>query len=104
MPVELRAAGRRVFRLARQVGEGGLCLDRPAPFDVGRPVKVRFFLPDAEAALTLQAELEITSDAREDNGERGACGLRFLEPPRDARDAIVAYVAERLGLPPARRI
>ena len=39
--VEVRAAGRRVFRLAENLGEDGIALERPAPFEIGRPVDYR---------------------------------------------------------------
>jgi hypothetical protein len=96
VPIELRAARRRVFRLSQDVGEEGIRLQAPAPFEVGEPVELRLRLPDSDQPLTLRAEVELEGDDRE---ERGGRGLRFIEPPQEARRALASYVAQRLGLP-----
>jgi hypothetical protein len=102
VPVELRASQRRVFRLSSEVGEEGVRLGAPAPFEVGEPLEVRLVLPDTDEPLRLRAEVALVGDEREAEGANGGCGLRFIEPPRAARDALVAYVSQRLGLPPRR--
>jgi Tfp pilus assembly protein PilZ len=99
VPVELRAARRRVFRLSHEVGEEGVRLAAPAPFEVGEPVELRLRLPDSDQPLTVRAEVALVGDEREQDGEAGGCGLRFIEPPREVRAALAAYVAQRLGLP-----
>lgn len=99
VPVELRASRRRVFRLSHEVGEAGVRLVAPAPFEVGQPVEVLLRLPDAEETLHLRAEVTLVGDESESNGARGGCGLRFLEPTHEARAEIVSYVSQRLGLP-----
>jgi hypothetical protein len=91
VPVEIRAPARRVFRLAADVGEDGLRLARTAPFEPGRPVDVRFALPDGET-LALRARI----DGDEAEGDR----LTFLDPPADARVALRRYAHQRLGLRP----
>ena len=91
-------AGRRAFRLAAAVGEDGIRLERPAPFEVGRPVDVRFLLPDAVEALELRAEITLADEDGE--GEHGGRELAFLAAPLEARQAIHRYVAQRIGLPP----
>jgi PilZ domain len=102
VPVEVRAAlgteRRRVFRLAASVGEDGVRLFRAAPFEVGRPVDVRFAVPGGDV-LALRAEV-LPADA-EDDALDGAGGreLTFIEPPGEARAAIRAYVRARLALP-----
>ena len=75
----------------RGVGEDGIRLARGAPFEPGRPVEVRFDLPDGLGALALPAIV----------GEGDGCGRRagFVDPPGDAREAIRRYVHGRLGLP-----
>jgi hypothetical protein len=99
--VEVRVAAgaeaRRAFRLSASVGEDGVRLGRAAPFEVGRPVDVRFALPAGEA-LALRAEVLPVDD---DDALEGAGGreLAFLEPPSEARAAIRAYVRTRLSLP-----
>jgi hypothetical protein len=102
VPVEIRTAGepdRRVFRLAAAVGEDGLRLELPAPFDVGRPIEVRFSLPDDDAgALALRAELALAGDDGE--GEHGGREVTFIDAPADARFRLHRYIADRLGLPP----
>jgi hypothetical protein len=45
VPIEVRSQERRVFRLSREIGDGGVRLEQPAPFEPGRPVDVRFTLP-----------------------------------------------------------
>jgi hypothetical protein len=100
--IEIRTAGepdRRVFRLAAAIGEDGLRLERPAPFDIGRPVEARFLLPDdTDGTLTLRAALALADEDGE--GEHGGRELIFIEAPADARFRLHRYVADRLGLPP----
>jgi hypothetical protein len=98
VPVEVRTAERRVFRLSREVGDGGVRLVLPAPFEPGRPVEIRFRLPGSEIPFVVQARVGATREEQE--GEQGGCALDFLDPPPEVRTAIAAYVAERLGLPP----
>jgi hypothetical protein len=90
VPVEIRAPSRRVFRLAANIGEDGLRLARGASFEPGRPVDVRFALPDG-GPLALPAIIG--------EGEDGDDELAFVEPPGDAREALRRYVHQRLGLP-----
>ena len=99
--VEVRAAGRRVFRLAENLGEDGIALERPAPFDIGRPVEVAFPLPDDPTLLRLPARL----DVRGGDDEEGAGGraLTFLAVGEDDRDRLQGYVRDRLDLPELRR-
>jgi len=91
VPVEIRAPKRRVFRLTAAVGEDGIRLAGVAPFEPGRPVDVRFDLPDGGGALALRAIVE--------EGEAAADRLAFVDPPSGAREAIRRYVHGRLGLP-----
>jgi hypothetical protein len=105
--VEIRAPARRVFRLAWNVGEDGVRLQRALPFEPGRPVEIAFTLPEGHAALALRAEVGAPDRDREGGGAGGdASGdgepvteLLFLDPPEEARAAIRRYVHERLGLP-----
>jgi hypothetical protein len=98
IPVELRSSHRRLFRLSFTVGEEGLRLERPAPFELGEPVMVTFLLPGAAEPLTLRATVEAVDDEDERN-EKGGRGLKLLEAPHAAREALHRYVARRLGLP-----
>lgn len=95
--VEIVGAGRRIFRLSRAAGEDGVRLERPAPFDPGRPVRVRFELPDRSQTLALQARIALCDEDGE--GEQGGRELQFLAPAEDARLLLRRYVAERLELP-----
>ncbi|MES1157721.1 MAG: PilZ domain-containing protein [Haliangium ochraceum] len=99
VPVEIGAGERRVFRLSRLVADTGLRLENPAPFEVGQPVSVTFALAerDAMVPLALRAVIQLTDDDGE--GADGGRELTFVDPPREARAAIVRYVAGRLGLP-----
>jgi hypothetical protein len=90
VPVEIRAPKRRVFRLAANVGEDGIRLQRGASFEPGRPVDVRFALPDG-GGWTLTA-IVAEGEAQDDE-------LTFIDPPSDAREAMRRYVHGRLGLP-----
>jgi hypothetical protein len=90
VPVEIRAAARRVFRLAEAVGETGIRLARGASFEPGRPVDVRFDLPEG-GRWALRAT--VTGAHAEDDE------VSFVDPPADAREAIRRYVHGRLGLP-----
>ncbi len=100
VPVEVRATDQRVFRLSQEIGPGGLRLQRPAPFEPGRPVVVLFALPGQTDRLELVAEVATTGDPSEEEGEKGGLQLYFREAPPETRAHISAYVAERLGLPP----
>ena len=99
--VEVRAAGRRVFRLAENLGEDGIALERPAPFDIGRPVEVAFALPDDPDPLRLPARLDVRGGDEDDDRENAAGGraLTFLAVGEDDRRRLQAYVRERLDLP-----
>jgi hypothetical protein len=94
VPVEIRAPARRVLRLAWNVGEDGIRLAGNAAFEPGRPVDVRFGLPDGEA-FELRAEIA----GGEADGDTPADELLFVDPPSEARIALRRYVHERLGLP-----
>jgi hypothetical protein len=108
VPVEVKAADRRVFRLSCEVSEAGLSFKEPVPFEPGRPLLVRFTLPGADFPLELHAKLASTGDSREPDGERrdetgseaGETTAHFLDVPPEERAAITAYVVQRLGLPP----
>lgn len=100
VPVEISAPDRRVFRLTTEIGVGGLQLESPAPFEPGRPVSLRFALPGSPIWLGVEARLEASGDPDEEGGERGGTTLYFLDPQPEIRDAVTAYVVERLGLPP----
>jgi hypothetical protein len=91
IPVEVRAGDRRVFRLAAAIGEDGLRLETPVPFEGGHPVEARFEIPGGPR-LALPARLDGVEDEPAD-------ALTFLEPPADARQALHRYVVERLELP-----
>jgi hypothetical protein len=97
VPVELRASQRRVFRLSREIGEEGVRLERPAPFELGERIEVRVPLPDGER-LTLRATVEAVDD-EDERGGKGGRGLRFIDAPHEARRLLHRYVARRLGLP-----
>jgi PilZ domain len=103
--VEVRAAGRRVFRLAANIGEDGLALERLAPFEIGRPVEIWFAMPDGADRLHLDARVERgdseDSEDSEDEGREGTEGgheLTFLALGEDDRRILRRYVADRLGL------
>jgi hypothetical protein len=90
VPVEIRAPRRRVFRLTSAVGEDGIRLARGASLEVGRPVDVRFALPDGGTwALTA-----IVGEGHAEDDE-----LAFVDAPSAAREALRRYVHGRLGLP-----
>jgi hypothetical protein len=103
--VEVRADGRRVFRLAANVGEDGLALERRAPFEVGRPVELTFAMPDAGELLKIHARVEDGDDEatrREHEEEReieGGRELTFLALSEDDRQILRRYVIARLELP-----
>ena len=96
-----RADHRRVFRLSREIGTGGVLLERPAPFEPGSPVLVRFSLPGDPLVLEVDAEVVTTGDPAEE-GDGGGCALHFRAsmPDPEIRSAISAYISDRLGLPP----
>jgi hypothetical protein len=113
VPVEVKGPGRRVFRLAANVGVDGILLERSLPFESGRPVDVRFTLPDDPERETLRAVVRAGADqgAGGPSGESEHAGgnkqasqraseLLFVDPPSAARQRISRYVASRLGLPP----
>jgi len=102
--VEVRAAGQRVFRLAANVGEDGVALERPAPFERGRPVEIAFAMPDGADRLRLDARVEAGAGDDDEEGDRhgrslGGRELTFLSIGEDDRRLLRGYVTERLGLP-----
>jgi hypothetical protein len=103
VPVEIRVTDRRIFRLSTDVAESGVTLEHPAPFEVDQPVTVTFTLPDVTdentttAPLNLRAVVALTDS--DGDGADGGRELAFVDPPRETRQAIVRYVAGRLGLP-----
>lgn len=99
--VEVRAAGRRVFRLAENLGEDGIALERPAPFDIGRPVEVAFALPDDPTPLRLPARLDVRGGDEEEGA--GGRALIFLAVGEDDRHRLQGYVRDRLDLPELSR-
>jgi hypothetical protein len=104
VPVEVSVdeGSRRVFRLATAVGEDGVRLARPAPFEIGRPVRVRFVLPGPTDAGTLELEAEVLHadlDDETQNEDAGGRELTFVHAPAETRHAIAAYVRARLELP-----
>jgi hypothetical protein len=100
--IEVRSQDRRVFRLSREIGEGGVRLERPAPFEPGRPVDLRFALPGSTGRIVVSAEVVTTGDTEEQEGSAGGAALYFLDITPEARAEIAGYVAGRLGLPPLR--
>jgi PilZ domain len=92
---------RRVFRLSRSIADAGILLERPAPFEVDQPVTATFRLPDPSTreSLCLRAIVALTDS--DGDGSKGGAELVFLNPSQDARQAILRYVAGRLGLPSA---
>ncbi len=99
--VEVRAAGRRVFRLAENLGEDGIALERPAPFDIGRPVEVSFALPDDPTPFRLPARLDLRG-GDEDNDRDDSVGGRArtsLAVGEDDRLRLQGSVRERPDLP-----
>ena len=104
VPVEIRADARadarRAFRLAWNIGEDGVRLCSGLPFELGRLVEARFFLPGGEA-LVLRARISAGNNDRERSEEDGdeVGELSFVDPPGDARNALRSYVIKRLELP-----
>jgi hypothetical protein len=99
VPVEVRAGDRRVFRLSLEIGTGGVLLEKPAPFEPGEPVQLRFTIPGQAAPLELEARVVATGDADEEGGQRGGSALHFLRPSAEAAAEIAAYISDRLGIP-----
>lgn len=89
IPVEIRAPAGRLYRLAWNVGEDGIRLEKDSSLEPGRPVDIAFVLPSGEV-LALRGEVG--------PGERENDEISFIDPPQDARIALRHYVHERLGL------
>ena len=99
VPVQISAGGRRAFRLAHNIGEDGLRLQRPAPFEPRRPVEIRFLLPDETTAVAVRAEVGNTGED-DDAAERSeGRELLFIDPPEAERVMVRRYVTTRLGQP-----
>jgi hypothetical protein len=99
VPVEVRTGDRRVFRLSLEIGTGGVRLERPAPFEPGEPVRLRFGLPGQPHPVEIDAQVVTTGDPLEEEGERGGLTLLFLSTPPDTLSAISTYISDRLGIP-----
>jgi hypothetical protein len=96
VPVEIRSPKRRVYRLAWAIDAEGIRLEQAAPLERGRPVEVRFALPDGDA-FTLRAA--IADDEDDPDHDERSRELTFLSPPEEAKAAINRYVRARLELP-----
>ena len=98
---QTRDGPRRAFRLAASIGDDGLRLERPAPFELGRQVEVRFTMPDGGTPLRLFAEVRPAPDDDGDDeaAARGGRELGFLSADEDDRRVLRLYVTDRLGLP-----
>jgi hypothetical protein len=96
IPVEIRSAKGRLFRLARAIGEDGIRLEHAAALERGRPVELRFVLPDGEA---LAVRAEIGDDDEDPDHDERSRELAFVDPPDEARLTIHRYVKARLELP-----
>jgi hypothetical protein len=96
VPVEIRSPKRRVYRLAWAIDAEGIRLEQAAPLERGRPVEVRFALPDGDA-FTLRAA--IADDEDDPDHDERSRELTFLSPPEEAKVAINRYVRARLELP-----
>jgi len=100
VPVEIRADARRAFRLTWNIGEDGVRFCGDLPFELGRLVEARLWLPGGEAlALRAQVTGGNCDRDREDPSTDEAGELIFVDPPSDARGALRRYVIERLELP-----
>lgn len=95
--VEVRSGDERVFRLSRAVADTALALERPAPFELGRPIMATFALPDDIGGPLVLRAVVAPADADGD-GEHGGSSLEFVDPPGEAKDAVRRYVRTRLGL------
>jgi PilZ domain-containing protein len=101
--VEVRSEAGRVFRLSANVGEDGVRFSRPLPFEPGRPVEVRFRLPDGEliglAGHVGREESDEASDDQPSGAEPRPREVAFRDPPAEARVMLRRYVQARLELP-----
>jgi hypothetical protein len=96
MTVEIREAAARPdparrFRLTRAIGRDGVDLDQPLDFAAGQPVTVRLRLPGGERRLELPGTVG-------DDRAGAPREILFGELAPEDRDALVAYLEERLGL------
>jgi hypothetical protein len=88
--IELLDAGpraERIWRLARAIGEQGVGLVGPLPWEAGRPVRATLVLPDQDAAVTAVGAV----------APEAAIAFGRLEP--DARARLIRYVEERMTSP-----
>lgn len=79
---------------SEDVSEGGMRVELPEPLEVAAGVKLRFRLPEEDAAIEATGEI-IRVDSRRERGAFSA-GIRFVEPGAAARESIRRFVERSL--------
>lgn len=88
--------------VARNISEGGMLIEMPAPMPLGSEVRVHFEMPDSQAEITARAEVKnhYAFNYCEEGETRSArgMGVRFLEFTEECSDVL------RLSLSGARTL
>jgi len=104
--VELQGQPRFYEAISRDLSLSGARLLLHHQLDHCTPVTLQFRLPDALHDLYLSAHVVWSHDALASldpkKGRSFAMGIEFVDPPREARRQLKAFVADRLKKEPER--
>jgi CheY-like chemotaxis protein len=75
---------------ATNISEGGMAVCFEGPLPAGCLSKISFFLPEMPAPMEFRADLAWVD-------ESGQAGLRFVDPPRKAQEAIEDWLTRQLA-------
>jgi hypothetical protein len=103
VPVEIRVLDvgdrtERVFRLTYALGEEGLLLTKPLPWEARRPVQLVWRLPGEDAQIDCTGLIQEVRPEREDE-DATPRAVAFVGLGEAERTRIRQYVQERMLLP-----
>lgn len=87
-----------MFRLTHALGEEGMLLSKPLPWEARRPVQLRWRLPGEDATIDCTGVIQEVRPEREDE-EATPRAVAFVGLDEAVRARIRQYVLERTLLP-----
>lgn len=91
--VALSSSGETYMGIAKDIGEGGVCVATSAPFPCGSIVTVELSLPNMPARVVVQGEVRWVRTTTD--GPFAGCGIRWRSLPAHVARAIGEYVRAR---------
>jgi hypothetical protein len=91
----------RVWRTSSAIGEPGLRLRHPVPYEIGRPVAISLRFPEDDGSFVAQGKLAGERPAAkkgEDDSPRATL-VAFTSLDAGARERLLRYLEERMSTP-----